>query len=143
MTDIREQVLVRLAQILTMIPNVRDTARNPVNLPDTQLPAAILFDGDEDPIDNAVYPTGHPRLFNMRPTITLTQQASAPGSDLNAMRVDLIRLVISDAPLKTILGANGSVAYDGCQTGFYQGRSLQGTMNADFAIQYALEPRRL
>lgn len=143
MTDIREQVLVRLAEILATIPNIRDTARNPANLPDNQLPAAILFDGDEDPIDTATYPTGHPRLFNMRPTITLTQQASAPGSDLNTMRADLIRLVISDTPLQTIIGTQGSVAYDGCETGFYQGRSLQGTMNTTFAIQYALEPRRL
>jgi hypothetical protein len=143
MTDVRENILARIAAILATMPGIQFTARNAVDWPDNRLPVALLFDGDEAATDDNTYPSGLPRLMRMTPEIELIQQANGAGSDLTAMRVDLIRLIVFDAPLAAIHGTNGSVAYDGCRTGFHAGRELQARMAVQFAIQYALEPRRL
>jgi hypothetical protein len=145
MTDTREDVLVRLTAILQTIPNIRHTARNTaVDLPDNRLPAAVLFDGDENAADRIGAPTGRPRLMEMAPEIVLVQQAREAGSDLSTLRRELVKRITLDATLETIIAAPvGFVVYDGCRTDFGAGRSLQGGLIAQFTIRYVLHPQQL
>ena len=48
MVDVREDILARLLEIMATIPNIRSAARNNVDIPEDKLPAAIVFDGDEE-----------------------------------------------------------------------------------------------
>jgi hypothetical protein len=142
MTDVREEILARLAAVLATIPNVRHTARNSaVNIPDTRLPAAVLFDGDEETADDK--DDARPRKMRLRPEIVLVEQSAEAGSDLSTLRSEMIKRIETDAPLWAIIGTNGKITYDGCVTDFGYGRTLQGGMIAQIIIQYVLIPQQL
>lgn len=151
MADTREDILERLVAVVAGIPNLRSAYRNNVDLTEEQLPAAIVFDGDEetnDDADTSMRPPHRPSLVRMTPEIVIAQQADEAGSDLSTLRRELIRRVLTDTVLneqlvKTGRNGNGAIRYLGCQTDVGWMRSLHGALLARFMFQYVLKPEEL
>jgi hypothetical protein len=150
-TDVREDILVRLLAVVASIPNIRSAQRNNVDIPEDQLPAALVFDGDEetdDASDLSMRPPSRPTVVRMQPEIVIVKQADAVGSDLTTLRRELIRRVLTDTELneqivKTGRFGNGAIRYLGCQTDLGWGRSLQGALRAQFMFKYTLKIEEL
>ena len=151
MSDTREDILVRLLAVLATIPNIRTAQRNNVDLTDIKLPAASLYDGDEetdDASDMGMRPPNRPTIVRMTPQIVISQQADEAGSDISTLRRELIKRVLTDTELndnivKTGRHGNGAIRYLGCRLDFAFGRQLLGSMQAEFMFKYALKPEEL
>jgi hypothetical protein len=150
-TDVREDILARLLAVVASIPNIRSAQRNNVDIPEEQLPAALVFDGDEetdDASDLSMRPANRPTAVRMQPEIVIAEQADEVGSDLTTLRRELIRRVLTDTVLneqivKTGRFGNGAIRYLGCQTDLGWGRSLQGALRAQFMFKYSLKIEEL
>jgi hypothetical protein len=148
MTDTREDILARLLEVVATIPNLRAAYRNNVDIPEDQLPAAIILDGDEESdgaSDVSMKQPHRPYNVQMTPEIIIAQQADEVGSDLTTLRRELIRRVLTDTELneqivKTGRHGNGAIRYLGCQTDLGWMRSLHGALRAQFMFKYTLRP---
>lgn len=148
MIDTREAILARLLELVAGIANIRFAQRNNVDIPEDQLPAAIVFDGDEetdDARDAGMRPPNRPTVVRMHPEIIIVEQSDEVGSDLTTLRRELLRGVLNDTALneqivKTGRFGNGAIRYLGCQTDLGWGRSLQGALRAQFMFKYTLKP---
>jgi hypothetical protein len=151
MADVREDILARLLEVVATIPNIRSAQRNNVDIPEDLLPAAIVFDGDEetnDAIDATMRPPNRPTLVEMTPEIVIAQQANEVGSDITTLRRELIKRVLTDTELnetivRTGRHGNGAIRYLGCQTDVGWMRSLHGALRAQFLFKYTLKPDEL
>jgi hypothetical protein len=151
MADVREDILARLLEVVASIPNIRSAQRNNVDIPEDQLPAALVFDGDEetdDAADLSMRPPNRPTVVRMTPEIVIAEQANEVGSELTTLRRELIRRVLTDSELneqivKTGRFGNGAIRYLGCQTDLGWGRSMQGALRAQFLFKYSLKPEDL
>jgi hypothetical protein len=149
--DVREDILARLLVVVASIPNIRSVQRNNVDIPEDQLPAALVFDGDEetdDASDLSMRPANRPTVVRMQPEIVIAEQADEVGSELTTLRRELIRRVLTDTELneqivKTGRHGNGAIRYLGCQTDLGWGRSMQGALRAQFMFKYTLKPEDL
>jgi hypothetical protein len=147
MVDVREDILARLLEVVATIPNIRSVHRNNVDITEDQLPAALVFDGDEetsDATDVSMRPANRPTMVRMTPEIVIVQQADEVGSDITTLRRELIKLVLTDTELneqivKTGRFGNGAIRYLGCQTDVGWMRSLHGALRAQFMFKYALK----
>jgi hypothetical protein len=148
MVDVRENILARLLAVVAAIPNIRSAQRNNVDITEDQLPAAIVFDGDEetnDTTDLSMRPPHRPTNVHMTPEIVIAQMADEAGSDLTTLRRELIKRVLFDTELneqivKTGRYGNGAIRYLGCQTDLGWMRSLHGALRAQFLFKYTLKP---
>jgi hypothetical protein len=148
MADVREDILARLLEVVATIPNIRSAQRNNVDITEDQLPAVIVFDGDEDSdgaSDVSMKQPHRPYNVQMTPEIVIAQQADEVGSDLTTLRRELIKRVLKDTELneqivKTGRHGNGAIRYLGCQTDLGWMRSLHGALRAQFLFKYTLKP---
>jgi hypothetical protein len=148
MSDVREDILARLLEVVATIPNLRAAYRNNVDIPEDQLPAAIVLDGDEESdgaSDVSMKQSHRPYNVQMMPEIIIAQQADEVGSDLTTLRRELIKRVLTDIELneqivKTGRHGNGAIRYLGCQTDLGWMRSLHGALRAQFMFKYTLRP---
>lgn len=151
MSDVREDILARLFEVVATIPNLRAAYRNNVDIPEDQLPAAIVLDGDEESdgaSDVSMKQSHRPYNVQMTPEIIIAQQADEVGSDLTTLRRELIKRVLTDTELneqivKTGRHGNGAIRYLGCQTDLGWMRSLHGALRAQFMFKYTLRPEDL
>jgi len=154
MIDTREDILARLLTLAATVPNIQFTDRNNADVVDTELPALIIFDGDEE-TDDATLPMRIPSsvtLVRMHPIIELVAMSAIAGSDLSALRRGLLKLVLYDTQLndnivKTGMNtgrpANGAIRYLGCQTDPTWMRNKKGQMRVQFLFKYKLNPADL
>jgi hypothetical protein len=148
MIDTREDILVRLLEVVATIPNIRIAQRNNTDIPEDQLPAAIVLDGDEetqDSSDLSMRPPNRPTNVHMHPEILIVHQDPNVGSSLDTFRRELITRVLFDTELneqivKTGRYGNGAIRYLGCQVGTVWLRDLHGGMKAQFLFKYTLKP---
>src|SRR5262245_26502311 len=148
MADTREDILARLIEVVAAIPTIRSAHRNNVELTEDQLPAAIVFDGDEetdDASDASMRPPNRKNLVPMKPQIVIAQQTDVVGTELSSLRRELIKRVMTDTELneqivKTGRHGNGAIRYLGCQTQLGWMRSLYGALLAQFMFKYSLRP---
>jgi len=99
MVDVREDILARLLVVVATIPNIRSAYRNNLNIDETELPAAIVLDGDEetnDATDLSMRPAHRPTVVQFMPEIIIADQADLVGSNLSVMRRELIKRVLFD-----------------------------------------------
>jgi hypothetical protein len=68
---------------------------------------------------------------------------SPVGPELSSYRAKVIKAVITDINLYTLLGSNGQVEYRGCETDMRTANTLQGMMLMHFALSYVLNPDEL
>ena len=147
MKDVREDILARLLEVVASIPNIRSAQRNNVDITEDQLPAALVFDGDEDSngADDIASgrPGKRPYVVQMTPEVVIADQSDNAGSDLTTFRRELLKRVLTDAELNQLTGANGAIRYLGCQTDVGWMRSLHGALRAQFTFKYPLKIEEL
>ena len=146
MADVREDILSRLLVILASIPNMKSARRNYRDIPEDQLPGALLFDGDEETTGASIgqsKPSTTPMIATMTPEILVAQQADQVGPELTVLRRELIRRVLTDTQLIALVGSNGAIRYLGCQTDVGWMRSLHGVLMTLFSFAYPLKIEEL
>lgn len=148
MVDVREDILARLLEVVAAIPNIRSAYRNNTEIAENQLPAVIVFDGDEETSDTQNRPSNSPIIVQMTPEIIIAEQSDEVGSDLTTLRRELIKLVLFDTELNNLIAqssprGNGAIRYLGCQTDLGWMRSLHGALRAQFMFKYTLRPEQL
>jgi hypothetical protein len=146
-TDVREDILARLLEVVAGIPNIRWAQRNNLDIPDDQFPAVIVLDGDEE--SNGISdiggsrPGNRPYVVQMTPYLVFIEQANAVGTEISAFRREGVKRVLNDAPLIALVGTNGAIRYISSETDFGWGRSLQGALIAQFTFKYVLKIEEL
>jgi hypothetical protein len=147
MTDRREQILARLLAILETVEGVNGAVRNRGELPASKRPAVILLDGDEiarsTPPQHRGRLTLAPNLVDLSPEIYVVMDQREPinegiGEDMNTLRIAILKAIMSDSELATLLGANGDIQYNGCETDMASGRSMEGQMHLRMTFTYVL-----
>lgn len=167
--DRRAMIIERLVTLFTgftvqligdpvLSPGVSITAGNVVHnrdqLPAEKVPGIILLDADETK-DPRVFerPPGRalpvsPCLMRMTPEIYVVLDVRTPnnanvGEDLNTARAALLDLVLHDATLLQIVGANGQIIYGGCVTDLARNRTMRGQMGCMVTFVYPFIPNAL
>jgi hypothetical protein len=149
MTDKREQILARLLEVVENLSGVVHARRNKDEIPEHQRPAVLIFDADEQALEERdAHRAGAPQLVTMTPEILLLLGGTpeSVGSDLNAFRAKLLKAVLTDDTLKSIIGAdgrNGHIRYVGCATSLGHGRMMEAEMGVSIAFTYVLKPAEL
>ncbi len=148
MSDQRELILARLLAIYKTVDGVKRVSRNEQVAEDWEFPAILLLDADEDSDDtvsNRNRPVNRTSLIVMSPE-TYVIFGGLPedvGSELNRFRARVVKAVLTDAELATLVGTNGDVVYLGCATSLTRGRELIGDIGLNFSIKYLLKPDTL
>jgi hypothetical protein len=152
MTDRREQVLAALFLVLQSVAGVKVVVRNRGELPAAIRPAVVLLDGNETARDSPPQERGRltaaPNLVDMSPEIYVVMDQREPkndriGEDMNAMRMAILKAIMTDEPLIAVLGSNGDIKYLGCDTDMASGRSMEGQLFLRFTFTYVLKPSEL
>ena len=159
--DKREQILVRLEQILTTlaestdIPYVwRDRAEfdyeetSPGSGVFKDLPAYVLLDGTETKLLQSKDMRGpsimllQAQLFYVtRPTENQLNVGFGPA--LSSQRSAMITAVVRDGTLQDLVGPNGYIEYRGMETDMQTGGEVIGQLRLDFAFAYVLDFNKL
>lgn len=146
--DKREQILTRLHDLLKDVDGVKLVLRNSVEVPESQVPALVVLDGDEVPMDDGSFGKGRgprtPIIMRMMPEIyvLLIREPDEVGPSMNEMRARIIDAVCNDAQLAS-LTHNGDIRYEGMQTALALGRSLTGEAGLAFGMAYVMYPGTL
>lgn len=147
MTDRREMILARLLEIAKGIDGIAAAFRNRDEISERQRPAIIILDADEaaDDADPSQRPSRSPRRVAMTPEVYILLGAKPEdlGTAINILRARLVKAVLTDERLRTIVGSNGEVRYEGCATALARGRSMEGEMGVSFSFTYVLRPEEL
>lgn len=139
----REPIIARLLTILDTV--VGAALRNQSVTSETRRPIALLFDSDEqtddgDPVRNR--PSHAPRRVEMTPEIfvLLGAKTATIGTVMNATLDAVVKAVLTDAELISILGTSGSMSYDGMLSSLAQGRVRDANLSIGFTFRYMLVP---
>lgn len=151
-SDKREAILARLKEIFAAIPGIKKAVRNSLDVPEKDRPAIVLLDADEGVDDEAPdgrgRPTGRPALLpiivTMTPEIFVVTGAKAAqlGTDLNALRILIIKDVLGDETLLSLV-KDGDIKFLGFATGLAAGRSMEGEAGISFSFRYVINPSKL
>lgn len=145
MTDVREQILVRMFEIAkTVTPSAR---RMDFDVSADDQPALVLIDGEESYTSSPFeYPPEAAQKLQMDPHfVLLVQTSEKAGPALNSIRAKLIKAIVFDETLKNITGnQSGSrkigARYMGCDNGVQMGEGLVGFMILRFSLLYVFKP---
>ena len=145
--DKREDVLVRLLAICRTVVGVQVVERNKDIASDWNLPAIALWDGDEDAAEDSDpgHPPRTPAPVTMvpEPFVRLGNTPDGVGTELNRMRARILKAILTDAELKTIVGTHGQIRYEACAPSLARGRKILGEMGLVFRIVYVLKASEL
>jgi hypothetical protein len=150
--DKREDILARLAEILTSIAaSGVHVYRNRAELDDSELPAYVLLDGNEQKESKALGSADRrapqmmlltPQIFYV-PTPPTTQLNEGIGPLLSEHRITLLRGILQDDTLQNLLGSNGYVEYRGMETDMQTGAEVKGQFRLDLALSYVFNFSKL
>lgn len=145
--DPREAILARLLVVAGSIDTSLSMRRNENDVSESNLPAVILFDGEEtaretDPIGRDAKT---PRHVDMTPEVQFRLAGKAPevGTKLNLYRAKLIDAVLSDEALLGLTVNGKAIRYLGSMTATERGRSMEGGIGVAFTFTYLLKPGEL
>lgn len=150
----REEILAQLFTTLDGMKagqpslDIQTVKRNRGLLDNDMRTALVLLDGDEQTIvtgDRRGRQKMSPVLVRMRPQVFAILKIKKPqnegvGTDLNTLRAAIIKAFADDAQLLALIGPNGDLSYDGCETDLKTGSSLEGQIQMNFSIVTALNP---
>lgn len=151
--DIREAILVRLLAVAKGVAGIKYAERNAINISENELPAIVIIDGEEE-VDSAALDRNVPgKIFmpvHMTPlaNIMIAEKTANAGTVLNGFRVALIKAVLFDIQLLSIVGEGGGrfgggIRYVGATPGLSEGRLLQGSLIPRFRFSYIFDPNAL
>jgi hypothetical protein len=143
--DRREAVLSRLFDLITAIGDFNAAERNLDELPEGVRPCAVLIDGDENRSADSEGRNGQPIIMVMTPIIAIgvSGQVDDIGPNLSSLRSQVISKTLNDATLRSIIGPNGKVIYDGLTGKLSHGSLMAADAEIRFAISYPLKPAAL
>jgi hypothetical protein len=160
----REQIIrhvfdICVAHATDAAIDVKTVVRNRGLIDNDKRPAIVILDGDEQPAILAPQSRTNsrhifrPALVAMSPQIFIIMDELRPtgdklyngqlvniGTSLNLRRDALVKVLVTDAPLANMLGPNGAIIYNGCETDLKSGGGLAGQMRIDFIIKYLYDP---
>ena len=150
--DVRELILSRMLIICSDIDDVVAAYRNQDQIDEKLRPAIQIFDGPETtriPETNVgqqqyVPKRGAgPNLIAMTPSLSILLGAEAEnvGPDLDALRMAVLKTVLTDKVLLGLVGPSGLILYDGCDMDVRNGRTMEGNMSISFSFVYPLLPQ--
>jgi hypothetical protein len=145
--DPREAILARLLIVAGAVDTSLNAIRNESDPAAANLPAVILFDGEE--VAQESDPQGRnaltPRHVAMTPEVQfrLKDKAENVGTKLNLYRAKLIDAVLQDATLLALTVNGRSIRYQGSMTATERGRSMEGGIGVAFTFTYILKPGEL
>ncbi len=145
MSDTREAILVRLAEIIGGISGIETTGRNLILESEVKTPLIVLYDGDEEPMETAK-PGGAGQIRTMLPAVVLSlgDVADNAGPVTNEWRVKIIKAILLDATIKSLCaGVTGGATLGPITTSLNQGRTTQVEMVVNLEVRYALIPTHL
>ena len=149
MTDKREAILMRIVEIAKMVPGIVAVFRNTDEISEKQRPCILILDADEaaddaDPSGLSRHPNA-PRRVGMTPEVYVMLGAKPEhiGTELNLFRAAILKAVLTDAALASLVGSNGDIRYEGCATALARGRMMEGEMGLSFTFTYVLRPDEL
>jgi len=136
-----------LLEVVATIPNLRSAYRNNEDINETDLPAGIVLDGNEETNDAQNRQSNSPATVQMTPNILIIHQ-DRTTTEFDTLRRELIKRVLADTELNDIIAkssprGNGAIRYLGCQVGHAWLRDLHGAMTAQFLFKYTLRPEEL
>jgi len=135
-----------MVTICTGLSGYAKVGRNLKNLPDEVRPAIVILDADEEVVTPSPSPKGKaPTVVKMSPELFILDdgRSDTVGPTMNAHRAAVVKAILTDTELKTLVGPSGSVEYLSCVTGLATGRSMEGEMGVYFAFTYILDPTHL
>lgn len=145
------RIFVIMGSVTGIVSNVRNRGLMQVE----DRPAQVLLDGDEEPFLtlNTNRLRGRaglmtPQIMSARPQVFYLPKEKRPnnddpaniGAEANAWRRQFLGLLWADATLTTLLGPNGSIVYNGCETDLKSGSAMSGEIRLDFICNYVLRP---
>ena len=145
----RNQILTRLAEVLTAVP-AAEFIRNKALTSDKR-PAIQQLDSDEV-ADRAAFqrgrPNNAPNFVVMSPEIYVILKNVKPtnptvGEDLNTLCAAVIKAVLTDVQLNELVGSNGEIRYDGLTTDLGEERTIEGKARVGISFVYVLRPDEL
>jgi hypothetical protein len=151
--DMREDILARLFIIMGTMDDIETNARNRTLLETEKRPAQVLLDGDEN-VRSSIgtqRKQGNaslmaPQIMTLRPELYYLPKekrhinATNIGTEANTWRRAFLGKLWSDVELATLLGSNGSIEYNGCETDLKSGSAMSGEIKLDFIVNYVLKP---
>lgn len=144
--DPREAILARLLIVAGGVDTSLNPIRNESDPAAANLPAVILFDGEENNVGDIPRRRvgGPPSLQNieMMPEVQfrLKGKDNEVGTKLNLLRAKLIKAVLNDATLLALTVNSISIRYQGSMTATERGRSMEGGIGVAFTFTYVLKP---
>ncbi|MDX8513527.1 hypothetical protein [Mesorhizobium captivum] len=142
--DPREAILARLLEVAASVDTSLAKRRNETDVSSSNLPAVILFDGEE--VARETDPAGRTaatlRHIDMTPEVQFRLEAKAEdvGMKLNVLRAKLIKAVLNDATLLGLVINGRAIRYQGSMTATERGRSMEGGIGVAFTFTYLLKP---
>lgn len=141
--SIRERVLAAFARALAACEGVEEFKRNEMVTSDP-LPAVLMLDGAEvahDADSDNNRPTHGFKRVRLEPEVYAVVMAPPEevGSRLNQLRFMLLRAVLNDALLRSLVH-NDEIVFEALQSGLSLGRSMAGEMGLRFTLTYVLRP---
>ena len=143
----------RMAAIIADIEGVETSGRNMDRDPDTRMPCAIVFDGDEDVFENLSATGGATNIVNMTPVVvvSLGDVPENIGTVMNEWLAKVQKAVLLDAELDSLSCGrsaskripNGGARYVGKNNTQHEGRTTEVTLSVHFSIAYPLIPSEL
>lgn len=144
--DKRELVLARMVQVIKELDMYKEVYRNRDEVADSVKPAIVVIDGPETVVDQpderGHRPSNATVLVEMTPeVIVLTDTVSTDtiGTDLNKHRAAIVKAIVTDAQLLTIVGANGKIRYQSFEMALAAGRRVEGQAMIRIAFVYPLQ----
>lgn len=156
MIDRREEILVRLVYLGTLVDGINKVYRNADNISDGARPAIVILDGDESANDE-IKQQGHSRfpltrnIHSLNPEVQILASSTARdiGTILNQLRASYLKLIKTDlllddeASLKSLITKNGNVFLDGVSTDFASERGMSGVMTILLEIRFPFDVSEL
>ncbi len=143
MSDKREEILVRLKEILDVLAgDPAHAARNRGEFDDNELPMHALLDGDEAKGVGNTTDRRAPPLMIINPQIFWVPRPPdnrkniGLGETTSARLAEIKYAVSQDSRLAELVGANGYVDYLGVESDLKTGAELTGQLRTEWAIGF-------
>ncbi len=147
MSDRREQILVKLFEIVSALFPADSSFRNQTDIPEVR-PCFVLMDGDESADSESTAGRGRPArgpsIVTMTPEIHFIEEGEPEeiGPKVNSRRAQIIKAITTDSSL-VALCKDGELRYEGFASDLSAGRTAQGIAGLSFAFVYVLYPEKL
>lgn len=143
--DRREAVLSRIIAILANVDDLTTVLRNVDEIPERSRPCAILIDGDERRSETSQGNWESAYIVIMSPIIAIGVSSTPEqvGPDCNALRAKVLSAILNDSQLRTIVGRNGRIVYEGMIGKLSQGSLMAGDIQLELQIHYPLIVKNL